>query len=130
MDRQYRIASLTATILLTTGVSPIVGALGGSDAPLRGLVVALAGLGLTWAACVWCWGVARRPRPFRLVVAPIGQLATAFFMGAVGTMIADPDVELIPALGAWLLLAGLFTVLSIVFAGFLRNVDLSTPGAS
>ena len=123
MDRRYRVASLTAAILLTTVASPIVGMLGGVAVAV---LVALIGLGLTWVACVWCWGVGRRPRPFRLVVAPVVQFVSAFYVSLVGAMIAEPEVELIAALGAGFILVGLFTVASIVFAGFLRNFDFSS----
>ncbi|MDS1272531.1 hypothetical protein RIF23_19770 [Lipingzhangella sp. LS1_29] len=128
MARRYRVATLAAAILLTMVGSPIVVALGGDTtiAP-----VALIGAILTWAACLWCWGVAGRPYWPHLVIIPVVQLLVAFFVGFVGATVLSPtrlDREWASFLAVWLICAGMYTVASALLAGFARDYGTGSPG--
>ncbi|MBE2998942.1 hypothetical protein IDM40_09530 [Nocardiopsis sp. HNM0947] len=111
--------AVTATVVGTTSVSQFAD-------PAWGLLVSLVGLVATWVVCVRGWRAVRRPRPFRLVCAPIGQLLCAFIVALISA--ADLRAEDNPwaFVGVWLFTAGGYVFMSVLFAGFLRDKDFST----
>lgn len=111
--------AVTATVVGTTSVSQLAD-------PAWGLLVSLVGLIATWVVCVQGWRAVQRPRLFRLVCAPIGQLLFVFFVALISA--ADLRAEDNPwaFVGVWLFSVGAYVFMSVLFAGFLRDKDFST----
>ena len=125
MTRRYAAWLLTGTVAATVVGSTVVSLLAG----LSGIAVSLVGLLVTWVVCVRCWRIVRRPRLFRLVCAPFGQLWGALFMPTIGAADLGADDNPWAFLTGWLIFAGIYAFMSGLFAGFWRDVEFSRHGA-
>jgi Transposase len=121
--RLRRKAKLLTVTVAATVLATLLGAVLGGPSP--GFAIMTAGLATTWVVCVRCWRVTRRPRPFRLVCAPVGQAFGAFLVLTVAVPGQSAGWRLIGALIG----AAIFAFTSILFAGFLRDTELSRYGA-
>ncbi|GAB3489112.1 hypothetical protein [Nocardiopsis coralliicola] len=132
MQRRTAQRLLAAAIALTVAATTAAVGIGIG----AGMLAAVLGLAGTWWVCVACWRVARRPKLFRLVCAPLGQVGGAFVMLGAGYAAAEAvqtrafGDQLLGGLGAWSIGAGMFVLTSVLFAGFLRTPSFSHPGAA
>lgn len=127
MTRRFAARVLAGTLATTvagaTGLGLFVG-------PGAAVAFSFAGLLVTWVVCVRCWRTGRRPRLFRLVCAPIGQLWGALFFPVLASVDVRAEDEPLAIVAGWLMAAGVFVFMSVLFAGFLRNVNFSSHGGA